>query len=137
MTRFFQFSLLVTLFLGCSGSNKNMESTKEMFDAFNRHDWNRMASYYAPEAQFLDPSYGLEYVTKTQAQTSSKYAEMETLFPDIKDDIKAMYSDGEKVIVEFVSTGSSGDSISLKLPIVSVLTFKDGKIVRDATYYDQ
>lgn len=126
----------MVLLVGCTSTNKNVELTKEMFDAFNRHDWKGMASYYSPDAQFLDPSYGLEYVTKTQAETSSKYSEMESMFPDIRDDVKEVYSDGDKVIVEFISTGSSGDSISLKLPIISVLTFKDGKIVRDATYYD-
>lgn len=59
------------------------------------------------------------------------------MFPDLHDEVTGLYPSGDKVTVEFIATGSMSDSISFKLPIVSVLTFKDGKIVRDATYYDQ
>ena len=129
---------LIGIAVACSSTNnKNVELSKAMFDAFNRHDWKGMADYYESSAEFLDPSYGEEYVTRSQDQTATKYAEMQSAFPDIHDDVRGIYSDGDKVIVEFVSTGSSGDSIKFSLPIISVLTFKEGKIVRDATYYDQ
>ena len=124
--------------MGCAApEEKNKGIALEMFDAFNKHDWNKMASYYSPNAEFLDPSFGLEYVTRTQSQTSNKYAGIQAMFPDIYDDIKEVYEDGDKVIIEFISSGSSGDTIQFKLPIITVLTFKDGKIIRDATYYDQ
>lgn len=96
-----------------------------------------MASYYDEKAQFLDPSYGDEYVTKTRNETVDKYKGFEQQFPDIHDEVTGIYPSGDKVIVEFVSTGTSGDSLSFRLPIISVLTFQNGKIVKDATYYDQ
>lgn len=58
------------------------------------------------------------------------------MFPDIKDSIVDMQAVDNQVVVQFVSSGSSGDSIHFKLPICSVLTFANGKIVKDATYYD-
>ena len=57
----------VFLFASCApteSTNKNIETARAMFDAFNRHDWNAMANYYSESASFLDPSYGKEYVTK-------------------------------------------------------------------------
>lgn len=126
------------MIIGCaSPGNQNEKLAQEMFEAFNQHDWDKMAAYYSPDADFLDPSFGTAYVTRTQDQTSEKYAKLQAMFPDIRDDIKEMYSSGDKVVVEFVSSGASGDSIRFALPIISVLTFREGKIIRDATYYDQ
>jgi ketosteroid isomerase-like protein len=107
-----------------------------MFEAFNQHDWQKMASYYSEDAKYLDPSYGIEYVSKTRNDMATKHAAMEKLFPDIHDHPIGIYPSGDKVTVEFVSTGTASDSINFKLPIVTVLTLKDGLIVQDATYYD-
>lgn len=129
----------MTLVSGCikpDPNNENAALAVKLFDAFNRHDWQEMSTYYADEASFLDPSYGKEYVTKSRAETIEKYTQMEKMFPDIHDDVAGIYPSGDVVTVEFVSTGKMNDSISFKLPIVSVLTFKDGLIIKDATYYD-
>lgn len=129
---------LSLLTIGCTKSDedKNADVASAMFDAFNQHDWLKMAAFYSEEASFLDPSYGPEYVTKTRAEIVSKYTELQKLFPDIHDQVIGMYPYGDKVTIEFISTGTF-DTLTLKLPIISVLTFKDGLILKDATYYDQ
>jgi ketosteroid isomerase-like protein len=114
----------------------NMMLANKMFDAFNRHDWEGMANCYSDSAAFLDPSFGTEYVTKTRYETVAKYNEITKVFPDLHDEVTAMYSSGDKVIAEFVATGSMSDSVRFKIPIAIVLTIKDGMIVKDATYYD-
>ena len=96
-----------------------------------------MAAFYSESAEFLDPSFGKEYVTRSREQTASKYFELATMFPDIVDDVQSVYAVDDKVTIEFISSGTSGDSVKFKLPICSILTFKEGKIIRDATYYDQ
>lgn len=127
----------VLLFAQCTKPQAaNEEATRKMYAAFNAHNWKAMADCYAENAMFLDPSFGKEYVVQTHAQIEAKYAELNGMFPDIHDEVVEMYSIDDKVIIQFVATGQSGDSIKLKLPICGVLTFKDGKIVRDATYYD-
>jgi ketosteroid isomerase-like protein len=129
----------VLLTIGCTqsgSSEKNAAVAAQLFDAFNRHDWQEMTSFYAEDASFLDPSYSKEYVTKSRKETIEKYTEMEKMFPDIRDEVVATYPSGDVVTVEFVSTGKMNDSISFRLPIISVLTFKDGLIIKDATYYD-
>jgi ketosteroid isomerase-like protein len=135
-------SLLALAVSGCTSekaddTKANVAVVKNMFDAFNRHDWKAMADYYIDSAFFLDPSYGLEYVRQSRGQLVKKYSEMQQLFPDIHDELVGAYLSGDKVTIEFVSSGTSGDGTKFKLPISCILTIKDGKIVKDATYYDQ
>lgn len=129
--------LLAAIVMSCQPSGgENVEKAQAMFDAFNRHDWNAMASFYSEPASFLDPSFGTGYVNKNREETATKYAEMEKIFPDLQDELVGIYPSGDKVTVEFVSTGTAPDSTKFKLPIITVLTFKDGLIIKDATYYD-
>lgn len=125
-----------SLFTSCSPTSDNVRLTGEMFDAFNKHDWKKMTEFYAVDALFLDPSLGTDFVKQTHSQTVEKYSGLQSVFPDINDDVTGIYSSGDKVIVEFISTGTSPNGMKLKLPIVSILTFKNGLIIRDATYYD-
>jgi len=114
----------------------NMAVANKMFDAFNRHDWRGMANCYSETALFVDPAFGTEYVSKTREETVVKYDDMTKMFPDLHDGVTGMYASGDKVIAEFLASGSMSDSIKFKIPIAIVLTIKDGLIVRDATYYD-
>jgi len=133
--------LLSLLTVACqpspSVSDQNIVTAHKMFEAFNQHQWELMASYYADSALFLDPSLGKAYIRQSQKDIAAKYMALQQAFPDINDSITALYSSGEHVIVEFTSTGTVNDSISFTLPIITVLSFHNGKIIRDATYYDQ
>lgn len=114
----------------------NKEIVMKLFTAFNKHDWKTYANCYTPDAEFLDPSYGKEYVKQTTRQLIEKYSGFEKAIPDIRDDIKGIYEAGEKIIVEFISSGTLPDGKKMKLPICTIFTIKDGKIIRDATYFD-
>jgi len=128
--------VIVTLFSCNKTEQQNIELTQKMFAAFNAHNWQEMANCYAVDAHYLDPAYGQNFVYKSHPEIVAKYFEMQQLFPDIKDSIVDMQAVNNQVVVQFVSSGSSGDSIQFKLPICTVLTFANGKIVKDATYYD-
>lgn len=117
-------------------SAANIEIAKKMFAAFNQHDWELMASYYSEDATFLDPSYGKEYVSKTRRELVQKYREMEAVAPDIHDELINLYADNNTVIVEFISSGTAPNGTKWQLPICSILTIENGKIVKDATYFD-
>lgn len=122
---------------GTPTASAEEQLVRKMFAAFNRHDWAEMAACYADTALFLDPSFGKEYVAKTRQQTMAKYAEMAGMFTDIKDEVQAVYVAGNHVTVEFVSGGSSAQTGAWKLPICTVFTIENGRIIKDATYYDQ
>lgn len=112
------------------------DSVENLFNAFNAHDWPKFASYYNDTASFLDPEFGNSYVKKTRQETIAKYSGMSQLFPDIKDSLTNLFANGESVAAEFISSGTAPDGTRWMLPIVTVFTFRDGKIIRDATYYD-
>jgi ketosteroid isomerase-like protein len=129
--------IIALVFVACSDEREaNVASAKKLYEHFNAHDWKAMADLYSDKAEFLDPSFGKSYITQTRQQIVEKYSGMQQMFPDIHDEVKEMYAVDDKVIIQFVATGNSGDSIKLDLPICGILTFKDGKIIRDATYYD-
>jgi ketosteroid isomerase-like protein len=115
----------------------NEDVVKSMFEAFNQHDWKAMADHYSDSALFLDPAFGIEYVKQSRSEVIAKYTDMQKMFPDIHDEVIGVYPSGDKVSVEFISTGTAADGTSFKLPISCILTLANGKIVKDATYYDQ
>ena len=118
--------------------NPNEQIVKSFFEAFNQHDWAKMAAMYADTASFRDPSFGTDIVKQTHVETVKKYSELQKVFPNVKDSVTAVYPSGKNhIVVEFVSTGASADGkMSFNLPICTVFTIENGKIKSDFTYYD-
>jgi ketosteroid isomerase-like protein len=110
---------------------------KNYFNYFNAHDWQGLANNYTDTADFKDPSLGKEIVKQTRLQTATKYAELAAIFPNIHDEVQHIYtSKKNEVIVEFISTGTSAEGTSFKLPICTIFTIVNGKITKDYTYFD-
>lgn len=131
---------MAVMMLSCNlaenkGSN-HVALAQKMFDAFNQHQWQEMANCYSDSALFLDPAFGKTYLKQSRLEVAEKYARFQRAFPDIHDEVVAMYPSENKVIVEFISTGTMAGGASFKLPIITVLTFENDLIVKDATYYD-
>ena len=132
--------LLITLFSRNNSSNQSSQNqtiVKQLYEYFNNHEWQKMADLYVEITDFKDPSFGTEITKQTRQQTVQKYAEMFKMFPDIKDEVVQMYDSGNNiVVVEFISTGTAPDGTKFKIPICSIYTIENGKIVKDFTYYD-
>jgi ketosteroid isomerase-like protein len=131
----------ILMLLSCTTPHKKNDTAaaiaSRMFDAFNRHEWETMASHYSDSALFLDPGFGKEYVIQSREAIIEKYKALQRAFPDIHDQVVEMYPSGDSVItVAFISTGNAPNGTSFRLPIVTILTVKNGVIVKDATYYD-
>lgn len=117
--------------------SKNEDFVRQYFSYFNQHDWQKFASQYADTAEFKDPSLGPGIVKQTHQQIIEKYSALQQIFPDIKDTVVKIYPAGAKnLVVEFISTGTAGDGTKFELPICTILTFENGKITQDFTYYD-
>jgi ketosteroid isomerase-like protein len=121
-----------------SQSKQNVATVKAMFEAFNAHDWKKMATYYAEKPLFLAPEFGGKHIVQTHADIIKNYSKLSDAFPDIQDIISLIAPVGEdKVLVQFMSKGTLADkSAKMELQLCSVLTLKDGKITMDEVYYD-
>jgi ketosteroid isomerase-like protein len=134
------FTLIFSLF-SCERKNsqisQNQAIIKQLYEYFNKHEWQKMADLYVEVADFKDPSFGIEITKQTRQQTIQKYTDLAKIFPDIHDEVVQIYPSGENVIVvEFVSTGTAADGTKFKLPICAIFTIENGKIAKDFTYYD-
>ena len=142
----FQFFFILMIFISCNNQNQTKMTTqtsnneklvKQYFEYFNAHNWQKMSEMYAETTQFKDPTLGQGIVPQTRKQTFDKYSELNKVFPDLKDEVIATYSSGEKhIIVEFVSSGTAPDGSKFTLPICAILTIENGLITKDFSYFD-
>jgi predicted SnoaL-like aldol condensation-catalyzing enzyme len=117
--------------------NTNEIMVKQYFEYFNKHDWNKLASMYTDTAYFKDPTLGIGIVKQSRKQTIEKYTELSNIFPNLKDEIIAIYPSGENhIIVEFKSSGKATDNTIFGLPICTIFTIENGLITKDFTYFD-
>ena len=120
-----------------SANTSAKEIVLKMYDAFNAHDWEKMASYYSDSALFKDPSFANQVVLQTHKDIIEKYSVLGTMFPDVKDSVLNIYTaENNHVVVEFISYGSMGDTGRWELPIATIFKIENNKIVEDFTYYN-
>jgi ketosteroid isomerase-like protein len=134
--------ILITILFSCTHSSNeitqiNQQLIKQYFDHFNKHEWAKLANMYTENADFKDPTLGQGIVQQTRQQTIQKYSELNKIFPNLHDEIQAIYPSGEKhIIVEFVSSGMAADNSKFELPICTIFTIENGLITKDFTYFD-
>lgn len=122
---------------GTGTSEGNIGIVREVYRHFNAHDWRSMAALYSDSAEFKDPSFGPGIVRQSRRQIEEKYAELQRMFPDVRDDIVQIYPSGaDHVVVEFVSSATAPDGQRFSLPICTIFELRNGVIVKDFTYYD-
>ncbi len=114
------------------------ETVAALFAAFNRHDAEGLAALYADDAVVESPD--LERPLEGPAAIAAHYHAMFAQWPDVRDDVRNVVAAGDQAAVEFVSAGTmqmDGRPVRFALPICSVLKVRDGRIVRDASYFDR
>lgn len=142
MKNLFIFTLVVLTSISCGkyktdSTYNNERLIQNYFEHFNNHEWERMANMYAPTAEFIDPSLGAGIVKQTRRQTIDKYAALHRNYPDLHDQVIRTYSSGKNhIIVEFISTGTAPGELRFSLPICTIFTIENGKIIKDFTYFD-
>jgi len=136
-------NLIMIFLISCKSNHSDPMTTKNTalvetyFQLFNNHDWDKLSQLYSENADFKDPSLGSGVVKQSRKQFIDKYAQLNEIFPDLRDDIVAIYPSGENnVIVEFISRGTAEDKSTFELPICTIFTIENGVIVKDYTYYD-
>ena len=119
-------------------SNKNIELVNQYFEYLNKHDWEKMTEMYSNVADFKDPSLGNGIVKQTRLATSAKYQELVMEFPDLKREVlKKTVSDENTVVVDLIATGTAKDGTKMKLPMQTIFTFQNGKIIKDFSTHNK
>jgi len=132
--------ILFGFLFGCSTEHaaRRDERTRvvveRLFDAFNRHDADALAALYASDTVLISPDRPAPL--RGPAEVRGVYAELFAQFPDIHDRVVGVTAQDGRAAVEFVSTGCAADhSQCIELPIATVLTFREERIVRDISYF--
>ena len=99
--------------------DRNIAVVQAIFEAFNEHNWDKMLSYYSEEAVFVDPSF---INPVSDLKIIAAHYQMQQLFPDIKDEIISITAASDRVVVEFISTGTAANREKFTLPICTVFT---------------
>jgi len=125
--------IIACVYTGCTDGQANLNVTRKIFDAFNAHDWPGMLSHYADTATFEDPEFAVP--VRGRAAMEKHHRELHAMVPNIRDSIRTITAVHNKVVIEFISTGTTSNGEHFALPICTVLTFNNGKVIHDATYY--
>lgn len=125
--------------------NDAVKTVTTLFEAFNRHDVEAMSALYAEDAFIDSPDF--DEPKQGPGAIREIYVPYFESSPDIHDDVTRIFASGDHVAVEFVSRGTMTNlgpddpevmqDKTFALKIAAVLEVKDGKIVRDITYFDQ
>jgi ketosteroid isomerase-like protein len=128
-----KYIIIALLTVSCAGQRPGGETEKiarEVFEAFNAHNWERMEGLYATNVELTDPSF--DGVKTGKEGLTDFYRSV----PDIHDEVKVVSASGNTAVVEFVSTGTiEGQKFSM--PICTVFKIENGKVISDHTYYDK
>jgi hypothetical protein len=119
---------------------KNIELAQKSFAAFNQHNWELQASYFSDTCEYLDPYYGDKHIKVNRKNKIAKYFAMEQTSPDIQDSITNIFGFEDKVVIQFISSGTAktdNGNYKWSVPICCVFTYKDGLIIIDETYYNR
>lgn len=137
-SRYFRISLLIftAALMGCQYSGverQNIEQVYALFEAFNQHDSDTLASLYSEDARLVSPEACQPTVGRLAIAAS--YRELFQQIPDLQDDLTQLIADGDRVAVGFDARGTINDQ-RFELPIAAFLTLRDGLIVEDIAYFD-
>lgn len=115
---------------------------RQVFDAFNAKDLDKLASCAYPDARMTNVAYGLKLGFREDAEMWLK------AFPDAICEVTNLIAQGDCVIAEFTGRGThtgplkgpTGDLAAsgrrVEVPCVEVFKLRNGKIAECKLYWD-
>jgi steroid delta-isomerase-like uncharacterized protein len=114
---------------------------REYLEAFNRRDWGKMKSLFAPEFSYTGSDGAKQQGPDAGVAVAQMFA---TAMSDAKIDIKQIHVAGNTAAVEFIGSGThDGDFAGIPatgrkvtMPVVTILDIKNDKIAAEREYMD-
>lgn len=105
------------------------------FAAVARHDLETIVGLYANDAVETSPAFCADRIGQEGVRRT--YSELFTRYPTITAEEPTFVVQGDRVAVQFLARTRTPDgSIAFEGRLANFLVVKNGRIVRDDTYYD-
>lgn len=115
----------------------NVETLKEILEAFNQHDLDAIMEYFAEDCTFEMPRgpepWGIRYVGKDQVR-----AGLATRFeglPDVHYGDDTHWVCGDRGVSEWLLTGTTASGVHVKVRGCDHWQFRDGLVVHKDSYW--
>ena len=114
-----------------------LDTLKQIFDAFNRHDLDRIMEFFADDCVFEMPRgpdpWGRRYVGREQVREglASRFAGL----PDVHYGDDTHWVCGNRGVSEWTITGTTPAGGRVEARGCDHFEFRDGKIVRKDSYW--
>jgi steroid delta-isomerase-like uncharacterized protein len=115
---------------------------REMLEAWNDKDMDRVESYSTPEARMTNPALGAKFTMREYAETWAR------AFPDGKIQITNLVAQGDCCVAEFIGRGTHTGPLRtpmgevpatgkrVELPLVEIYRLREGRITEGKVYFD-
>lgn len=116
---------------------RNAEITRNFYEAYNRRDWQALASLLAPTVEWFHAGRG-ERIQGVEAVTALLRGSAEA-FPEALVEVRAVHEGGATVTTEWSYTSAREKQPARGTPVAQacdVQEIRNGKLVRGATYGD-
>jgi ketosteroid isomerase-like protein len=115
----------------------SVESLKELLDAFNRHDLDRIMEFFSEDATFDMPRghepWGTRFVGKDEVRNG--LATRFSGIPDVHYGEDRHWVSGDRGVSEWLLTGTSTTGQTVRVRGCDLFQFRDGKGVRKDSYW--
>lgn len=139
-------AVFLSSFIGCQTARDKEMQTEKMFREYlatwSTHDVEKMASFFTDDCVYENLASGQVYRGKDSLKAWAKMTF--AMIPDFKVDARSLFASGDWLACEWVMTGTqTGEARGLpatgksfKVRGSTIVELRDGKILRNADYWD-
>ena len=114
-----------------------LDLAKEIFDAFNAHDLDRIMSYFAEDCSLDMPrgpdEWGQRFIGRA-AVRKGLAARFEGL-PDVRYSEDRHWGSGNRIVSEWLLTGTKAGGERVRVRGCDHYEFRDGQVIRKDSYW--
>jgi ketosteroid isomerase-like protein len=112
-------------------SRENVETLRRAYEAFNRREWDRALTVFAPDAEWHEPDLPDAAVYRGLAEIRGYWEMLIRTLPSFRSDPEQFLEAEDEVVVSSIVSGTGGGSEATVAGRVGMVwTFREGKVAR-------